>query len=239
MVWTAMDNRSMTPEEKLLRIIESGEKGELVRGIMKGAPFWSARAWIGLLIPNLKEVRRVWPRIGSSPEFNLEWINRILIIFLGFVVVGIIFNVNRTRVLPQDLVGQPEVPELAPLVEGAGRMGREALRPLTEYLKVAGNRDLFRPAPLPKHQKPTVKKNPSKPQEPTPPNPLKILQERVKSLKLVGISWGEQPKAMIEDQVKKETSFLKVGETINEVKVKVILRDRAILSYGDAEYDLF
>jgi hypothetical protein len=55
----------------------------------------------------------------------------------------------------------------------------------------------------------------------------------------VGISWGETPIAMIEDTTKRETSFFKAGQFINEIQLKAILKDRVVLSYGDAEYDLF
>ena len=81
-------------------------------------------------------------------------------------------------------------------------------------------------------------KPPEPPQAPKP-TPLEILREKAKTLKLVGVSWGETPLAMIEDTAKRETSFLKAGQFINEIRVKAILKDRAILSYEDAEYDLF
>ena len=44
---------------------------------------------------------------------------------------------------------------------------------------------------------------------------------------------------MIEDTAKRETSFLKERESINQIRIKAIFRDRVVLSYGNAEYDLF
>ena len=118
-----------------------------------------------------------------------------------------------------------------------------ALRPVEDYLREVDARDLFSPGAPPERKKPEAKAEPVRPAEPTKPPPeptaLEILRERAKTLKLVGIAWGRVPIAMIEDTAKRETSFLKERESINQIRIKAIFRDRVVLSYGNAEYDLF
>lgn len=56
-------------------------------------------------------------------------------------------------------------------------------------------------------------------------------------LKLVGIAWGVEPVAMIEQS--RQTYFLKRGEPIGPAIVKEILQDRVILTVGDRDVELF
>ena len=234
-----MVNQKVTPEERLLRLIESEHKKEPGEKSSGKASPWSVRTWGRGLFSRRPGPSGIFSRMRVSPEFHLQWVNRILIVLLVLVVAGIVFNANNTREIPQNLIDPIDVPQSADIGEPLENPRTASLKPLADYLKVVEKRSLFLPAPLPKPEKPVVQKEPPPLQKPPPPDPLKILRERVKSLKLVGISWGERPTAMIEDTVTKETSFIRVGEVINEVEVKAILKDRAILSYGGAEYDLF
>jgi hypothetical protein len=77
---------------------------------------------------------------------------------------------------------------------------------------------------------------PVKSQEPTA---LDVLREKAKTLKLVGISWGPVPVAMIEDTATRETVFVKERGVINQLRIKAIFRDRVVLTYAGADYDLF
>ncbi len=241
---------NVTPEEQLLRLIESGEKGT------KEFVFWDVSTWAALF-PRKEKFKRPAPfqlATGSAPqELNLKLINRGLVVLLVFSVAGIAWNMNRA---------QPSLKDLSSQVAAASPLAGEeqplaSLRPLAEYLGEVEKRDLFNPVLPPKPKKPKSKAKPVKRPEvvkppegakplkrpevakPAKPTPLEILEKKAKTLKLVGISWGETPIAMIEDTTKKETSFLKAGEFSNEIQVKTILKDRVVLSHGDAEYDLF
>jgi len=224
-----MQAQNVTPEERLLRLIESG--GEGGRKFSVG----NARTWA----EKIKRLARVRFAAGLvSRGLNLKLINRGIIILLVFLVAGIALNLSRVQPSPKDLLSQ--VPAPRPLT--GEEQATASLRPLDEYLGEAAKRDLFTLAPPPKPEKPEPKAQPVKPPEPPQapkPTSLEILREKAKTLKLVGVSWGETPLAMIEDTAKRETSFLKAGQSINDIRIKAILKDRAILSYEDAEYDLF
>jgi len=239
MAWTAMADRRVTPEEKLLRLIESGEKGAIGQRNRKGAKFWNPKGWARVLFARREKAIRIRPGAGWSPEINLAWINRSLIILFILVLAGIVLSMNHIRTLPKNLAVQAAGLGFAAGDDVAGQKAVASLRPLKDYLEEVSKRDIFNPMPVQKTKKP--KKPEKKPEPVTPPlsNPSIVLQEKVKTLKLVGISWGKNPVAMIEDKNKQGTSFLKVGDSINEVQVKAILKDRAVLSYKDAEYDLF
>jgi hypothetical protein len=71
---------------------------------------------------------------------------------------------------------------------------------------------------------------------PPPPPPKVTIQEKAKNLKLMGVSWGNDPKAMIMDTGTKETYFLTEGAKIKgtEITIKEIKKEEVIIeSDGD------
>ena len=98
------------------------------------------------------------------------------------------------------------------------------VRPFLHYLEMVGRRNIFSPIVLKEIKKTEVKK--------------KQLQEMVKDLSLVGISWDKEPVAMIEDKKVKKTYFLKKGMRINKFKIEDILKDRVILSFEGEKIEL-
>ncbi len=155
------------------------------------------------------------------------------------MVIGIAFELNNSRTLPEDL--KNPVKAIGPSAgnQGNGDVKLASVGPLPEYLEPVNKRDIFAPAPIVKVKPPKPElKRPTRVSAPKP-DPVQNLQKKVKDLKLVGISWGQNPVAMIEDKSSQQTSFLKVGDSINGLIIKAILKDRAILSDGNAEYDLF
>jgi hypothetical protein len=239
-----MGLRAVTPEEKLLRLIESGEQPG------KKSGFGDVRGWAPFLVPYQQRARRFlrsrFVRKFVPQELNLQVVNRGLIVLLALVLAAIGLNTQRVQPNPLDLarparVASPSATEAPPAA---------ALRPVEDSLGEVDQRDLFNPvvarvAP-PEPLKPpdtNVAVAPPKPPEPPPkpaePTALDVLREKAKTLKLVGIMWGPVPIVMIEDTVKNETSFLKEQDTIDQIRIKAILRDRAVLTYGNADYDLF
>lgn len=228
---------NLIPEERLLRLIEAGEKGP------RRFVFCDVRTWAAPFFPYKEEIQRLF-RVrfarGLVPrELNLKLINLgLIVILLFFLVTGIAVSMNRVQPNLKGLFSQ-EAPS-GPLA-GEEQALTSLLRPLTDYLREVEKRDLFNPVLAPKPEKGAAKAELVKPQQavkPPEPTALEILREKAKPLNLVGISWGKSPVAMIEDTNKRETSFLKAGQSINGIKVKAILKDRAILSYGNAEYEI-
>ncbi len=235
-----MVNQRVTPEERLLRLIESGGKAEVGQNVTETGSIWKVGSWRKILNHGPNSPIRRWPFLQAMrPEYNLRLLNRVLVGVLILVMIGIAFKLNDARTMPTDLKSPPEFLSTSPGNQGEGELKLDSIAPLQDYLNEVAIRNIFGPMPAPalKPQKQELKL--TTPVKPPPPNPLQILEEKVKTLKLVGISWGKDPVALIENKTSQETSFLKVGDSINGVKVKAILSDRAILGHGDAEYDLF
>jgi hypothetical protein len=107
----------------------------------------------------------------------------------------------------------------------------DGLKATDLYLQVIRDQDPFRigrrePPPTPVEEAP-----------PVPPGPS--AQELVKGFKLVGISWGREPVAMIEDASTSQTHVLKPGDTVGPATVKEILQDRVILRINEEDVELF
>lgn len=69
-------------------------------------------------------------------------------------------------------------------------------------------------------------------------NQASQLAELTKNLKLVGISWSEQPDAIIENAELDKTYFVKKGYMIDDIKVYDVLKDRVILRYKGEEVEV-
>lgn len=112
----------------------------------------------------------------------------------------------------------------------------EVYQPVDYYLGQVRGRDIFNPVGEVKTQ---VMPEPLAPlAPPEPPKPK--LKEMVGGLSVVGIAWGETPKAMILDVATQEIYFLKKDDLIGktEIKVKDILRGKIVISYGEEEMEL-
>ena len=109
----------------------------------------------------------------------------------------------------------------------------EPYQPVDYYLGQVRGRDIFNPVGEVKTQ--------AIPEPLAPPEPPKPkLKENATGLTVVGIAWGETPKAMIQDAATQEIYFLKKDDRIGktEIKVKDILRGKIVISYGEEEMDL-
>lgn len=102
----------------------------------------------------------------------------------------------------------------------------DGLRALDAYLPAILEQDPFRVGTVTPAQ-PATSGTPAE----ADPNTL------LSNLRLVGISSGPQPTAMIEQD--KQTYFLKPGDAIGAFTVKQILSDRVILRAGDRDLELF
>lgn len=102
----------------------------------------------------------------------------------------------------------------------------EGLKALEEYQQVLQTQDPFRIADVPAPA-PVTEVSP-----PPPPNPRALLGD----VKLVGISWGPQPVAMIEQNA--QTFFLKAGDLFGTLTVKEVLQDRVIFRAGEQDVEL-
>ena len=60
----------------------------------------------------------------------------------------------------------------------------------------------------------------------------------ITNYKLVGIMWSDNPQAMIEDTKEQKTYLLGNGEALGQVKVKKIFRDKVVIGKDEQEWEL-
>jgi hypothetical protein len=62
--------------------------------------------------------------------------------------------------------------------------------------------------------------------------------EAARDLRLAGISWSDEPDAMIENKKIPKTYFVQKGQMVGDFKVESILKDKVVLRYGDELVEL-
>jgi len=209
-----MAEQKQTPEEKLLRMIESPAKdAQNINPFRRRSLRFFNLAWV-------KKAGLISKRLKPS-LISLKNINKVLVVVSFIIMIYLIFDFIR---------GRPNINQiytsgvLAKRIKEPKAASRVQLINLSDYLGEINKRDIFHFIPLKK--------------EATIPQAKEIMVSLVNNLKLVGIIWGKSPQAMIEDKQENKTLLLNPGDDIGRLKIKQILRDRVILSYEDQEMEL-
>ena len=163
--------------------------------------------------------RQAWELLAALdlPRINQLLTGLIIVLCLGLAVQFF------TQPNIDQLIANSEAPEpfrIDPPLQG--------LKPLDDYLPKVLEQDPFRVGQV----QPQPPAQPGEQAE-SRPDPKAL----VANMRLVGISLGEVPTAMIE--MEKQTYFLKPGDAIGAVTVKEIQKDHVILKSGEQEVDLF
>lgn len=215
---------SFTPEKELLRLIEKpGREGSLRAAAIKhhGLSLFSFSA-LKARIAFLKNKFRDF-KIKGFRELDVKALNRILNFFIVILVFYFVVNLSTSIThLKQPL-------DIKSGIEKKSETKLSAvpslLKAASYYLERVRERDLFSMGA--KKISNTVK------------GPSSRIIEATQNLKLVGISWSNDPDVMIEDTQNHRTLFLKKGRLINnEIKVEAIFKDKVVLSYQGEEIEL-
>ncbi len=166
----------------------------------------------------------------SFQKINLRTVNQVLSIILVslFILLGYVISQE-----------QPEVSSLTASVSKIKLMEVDvkpanAFGDIAIYLDQITKRDVFS---IFKEEKEPVKVvEPVKVEPPPPPSPKVPIEEKARGLKLIGISWGENPKAIIRDESSQDMYFVREKEVIQgtELKIEKILKNEVVItSDGD------
>ncbi|MEA3560539.1 MAG: hypothetical protein U9R31_02065 [Candidatus Omnitrophota bacterium] len=214
-----MAKEKFTPEEQLLKLIEKGEaaptpglKPKKVSFLKKlWLPFANNLAW------SIRKLKK------GLKEPNLRVLNSVfLFMCIGLVIYSMadfIFkrpDINEFYQNTRQAIKKMEKTEIKPLVEQ---------HPFLHYFEMVRRRNIFSPVILKKDK-------------PKPKAKGITLSKLAKDLKLVGIAWGKEPVAMIEDTAAKKTYFLKKGNSINQFKIDDVLKGKIILSFKGETLEL-
>jgi len=198
-----------TPEEKLFAVIQ---------GAKHPSPRVRTRA---LSLAALSTQMRAVASAMELPRVNEVLLGLIVIVGLWGVVNPFVLRPRVDRLLSQ-VTQQIEPFLIVPPLEG--------LRSAQDYVQAMTTQDPFRVG----EPSPGTQLSPRSIQTPT-----QTAQALLADLRLVGISHGEKPVAMIEQVSSRQTHFLNVGEVIGQLTIKEILDDRVVLQYGSQTLELY
>lgn len=216
-----MEKENITPEERLLRLIENPDKIKKKAltgfGKIKGGYF------------NLKKTGGLLSRLNIDKNFfkqlNLRTINKIVmglavVLTLYAIIDFIITNIrlkNHFKEFVAEAAASTLVQSEPPLLDVD----------VKEVLAGGRRRNIFTFMPV---------------QPEGAGQDASSLDAQaaniISALKLVGIIWSDKPQVMIEDTKEQKTYLLGSGDQISKLKVKKILKDKVILGKDEQEWEL-
>jgi hypothetical protein len=224
--------KPLTPERQLLNLIEGSASGkekfnvEVIKH--QSLSFFSIGAWIGR-ISFYKQGFAHWLKSGGFRQFDIKTLNKILgaciVVLLIYFISTLSVSVLNLKKIP-DLIDQGTI-HLKPAVFKEP----EVTKVVSYYLEKVRGRDIFKMG---------SKKTTDNSGAAASKGPSSRLTEAVQGLKLVGISWSNDPDVMIEDTKAQRTYFLKKGQVLDNLNLKIeaVFKDKIILSCEGEEIEL-
>lgn len=223
--------RPLTPEKQLLNLIESPKAKNAVPLGLSGVKqhslsLLSPGAWLGRFSFSRERFKK-WLKDLKRHQLDVKALNKALsagaailaLYFAGSSALGII-NAKKMPVFKFAFSGR----ESAEVIQEGS-----FLKAGSYYLEKVRQRDIFQLGP---------KKAEESSEEPAQAGPSGEIQEATQHLRLVGISWSNDPDAMVEDTKALKTFFVKRGQMLGEVRVQAIFKDKVVLSYRGEETEL-
>lgn len=213
-----MDPDKDIAEERLLRVIEKGQsRTSSAAGQSRGGnPIQWIRMWLA---------RRYAQPVGKDSDPLLRAL-RVLsfVLWSGLIGFGIYFAYNfvvSRQISYQDRLNQPRRAGMMQASDGLVPTLKEA-KPDSYYVGALQNPNPFTG---------TGEEQVQIVDEPRGPSPKDQLEAMSKALVVVGINRGAIPDAILEDSEQKRTHFVKVGDSVNELKVIEIKHSSVVLGY--------
>ncbi len=211
-----MAEARVTPEKELLKLIEgskanSGAQAQIQaeafkRKVGSFLSFGALSGRISFLKDRLKDSFK-----AGRFDLDIKALNKILkagIFILAFYfIANFLFSLsNSKKILNLEIkIEKGALPlsfsEVSPL------------KPLSHYLEKAKSKNIFSMASRISPKEIVAKQARSR------------ISELSQDLKLVGISWSDNPDIIIEDKKVKQAYFLKKGQKVNELLIKDVFKD--------------
>jgi len=224
--------RPTTPEKQLLKLIEDPKAEGL--GIQAHAikhrslGLFSFSAWIGRFSFFKDKIVKSF-KGGELPQLDVKTVNMIMILgifALGiYLVSNITMSITNSKKMPDVDFGIQKGQEFADVGKAS------LLKAASYYLEKVKERNIFEIGEKKEIEQPKEVADKTK-------LPSQKTMEVIQNLKLVGISWSDNPDAMIEDTRSMRTFFVKRGETIGDIKIQAIFKDKVVLNCAGEEVEL-
>lgn len=221
--------KPLTPEKQLLKLIEKpASRNSLQAAAIKyhGLSLFSLGALKGRLV-FLKNRFKFDFKSGDLLQLDVKTLNQVLKFCVFILVLYSVTNVwVSTARLKKDFSLRAKSEKTA---EDRPFQIASFLKSLSYYLEKARARDIFKMGIGSKAAEAGMFVK----------GPSQRIIEATQDLRLVGISWSDDPDVMIEDTKVKKTFFLKKGQTIGkELKLEAVFKDKVVLSYAGEELEL-
>jgi type II secretory pathway component PulC len=214
-----MAQQNLTPEEKLLRIIET--PGGPPRGL-HARPRASFDWKITLKLLQVKYGALI------TRFLTFKAANTALVALAAAATLFLLIDF---------LVGAPRASSLQRVEAGASSvsltdLGSNDIKPVSVYLQDITERNIFAltPPPPPPVSATTAAAAPAS-------NPA--VDSITTSLRVAGILWSSNPQAIMEDTKKNTTTLVSRGSTVMGARVKEVLKDHVVLSYDGKDIEVF
>ncbi len=206
-----MESKKPTPEEKLFAVIQGAAH----------APLRPRAQALSVALVR----RQLTAFIGPLELPRINQLLAVVVAVLGVscLVAPLLMQPSLVRLMNQANAKSVPFVIAEPL---------KGIKPLADYTHVLREKDPFRvEGPTSSIVQPLAGVAPP-PRQPQ-------FQDALANLKLVGISWGNDRTAMIEELNTHETRFLRPGQSVGPFTIKEILQDRVILRAGEQDLELF
>ena len=213
-----MVNKKHSDRERLFRLIrgDAGALKEIQRNKHIKIVSEKLKEFAFLTKQSLLEIfHKLRRREFSFSKLNLLSLRMVLVGILSVMIIYLAFDFINAMLRKSAIV--PPAKYLKPKEASLTK-----LSPLDYYLSQIGGNDLFNPQRI----------------ELVKAKDAGLSGELQTGLKLVGVDWGGNPIALIEDIKTSKTYFVKKGESIKELKVMEIFRDRVKLRYNNKVLEL-
>ncbi|MBN1912837.1 MAG: hypothetical protein JW788_00395 [Candidatus Omnitrophica bacterium] len=227
------EEKPLTPEQQLLKLIEEKEDKGAPGGVKsplhaavakrKAQSLFSADAFKGRFAFFKGRVKKDF-KVKGAYGADLKLANNGLRFCVVFLAGYLVFSVPYSAVYFKEAMNLELKSNCD--TKPSGMLAVSLLKATSYYLEKARERNIF-------------KIRVTRSEEKASKTPFSTIGEATKSLKLVGISWSDDPDVMIEDMESKKTFFLKKGQLINNsIKLEAVFRDKVVLSYLGEEIEL-
>lgn len=244
------DNSELSPEKQLLKLIEESGGGAAAPAQASGgakpvsakpAPAVAVEARPkGPAAPPVFSLGALQSRVLFAKEKNLtafakslggpldlKKINALLLVLA--VVVGGYFLTTSVMLATRVSV----MPSFSFKVDASSKVGISKhisnLKAFAYYMEKVHARDIFKIGRMMMQSAAPIMDQAA----------IRAAQETVlNKFKLVGISWSDDPDAMVEETTSGTTHFMKRGQVLDGIKVQAIFKDKVVLNYNGVEVEL-
>ncbi|MCX5665629.1 MAG: hypothetical protein NT036_01070 [Candidatus Omnitrophica bacterium] len=207
-----MAKDDMTPEERLLKIIENPnteKRKESLAAKVRSFDPGSVKEWFSGIRMDKDILKKI----------NLKAINKIIAVICALVTLIWIFDFGSGGISLAKRFKRISSGESLVLPDEGKRPKIDVA--IDEAMTQARKRNVFTFVPTKEEAASAVSVGPT-----------------LSNFKLVGILWSDNPQAMIENSQEQRTYFVSKGDKIGDLDVRSVLRDKVMLGKDDQEWEL-